>query len=81
MLQDIIKQTVVAYNEHLAERLAEIPAGLFLCVHVGLDPVPNDNFKVNFLIESHILESREECNQKVQKFVYGPKKEDPSDGG
>jgi hypothetical protein len=76
MIQDIITQSMLAYHEHVKDRMDKIPTGAILCVHdeVSSDP-KSDDWKFTFKVESHVLAKDEVCDKKVRKQMYGPKPE------
>lgn len=75
MFQDIIAQAFQNYHEHVAKRMSEIPTGAILCVHDETQAVPKDDWKITFVIESHIIETVDSCDKKSRRTVYGPKPE------
>lgn len=75
MIQDIIRQSMQAYEEHVTNRMSEIPVGAILCVHYDTNQNIRDDWKIAFVIESHIVPDLTTCDKKG-RTVYGPKPKD-----
>lgn len=77
MIQDIIAQAFRNYHDHVEVRFGEISLGEYLCVHDKTLQAPlTDDWKITFVVESHVLKEPVDCGAKVLKSVYGPKTEE-----
>ena len=74
-LVDAIIKASIEYHDHVNKRLKVMSVGKTLCVHDSVETNHPDDWKMTYVVESHIMDPSEDCDYPHRKTQFGPKGE------